>query len=112
MKGVGFVRETVAASAVLACIAVIAGIGLGHATIGIGLALGLLIGSFNGHLIVRMLRSGAPFVVSSLGRLALVSAVAILLAFILGASAWAVLIGVAGAQAVMVATAVRQGLRA
>ena len=112
MKGVGIVRETVAASVALAAIALIAGLVVGQTAVGAGLAAGLAVGAVNGHLILRQLGNDTPFVVSSLGRLALFSAVAVLAAYLLSASTWAVLIGVAGAQAVMVATAVRQGLRA
>jgi hypothetical protein len=43
--------------------------------------------------------------------MALLSALAILIAFALSASPVAVLLGVAAAQVVMVAVAVRQGLR-
>jgi hypothetical protein len=45
-------------------------------------------------------------------RLAALSAVAVGAALLLQTSAWTVLIGVGAAQLVMVATSVRQGLRA
>jgi hypothetical protein len=45
-------------------------------------------------------------------RLAAFSAVGLLLAGALGISAWPVMIGVAGAQLVMVGAGVRRGLRA
>jgi len=105
-------RETIAASAVLAGVAVIAFAAVGHLSIGIGLGAGLVIGSFNGHLVAVLLARETPFVMASVGRMAVVSAIAILASVILGATAWSVLIGVAVAQAVMVAAAVRQGLRA
>lgn len=105
-------RDTVAVSAVMAVLA-LAGAGtLGRLTVGIGLAAGLVVGSFNGHLVAALLGRETPFVAASLGRMALVSAVAILTALVLGAPAWSALIGVAAAQAVMVTAAVRQGLRA
>jgi hypothetical protein len=44
--------------------------------------------------------------------MAVVSALAILAAVLLGISPWAVLIGVGAAQLVMVAAGIRQGLRA
>lgn len=112
MKDVGIVRGTVAASAVLAAIALVAGLVFAEAPIGAGLAAGLVIGSLNGALIRRVVVHNAPFVVSSVIRLALISAVAILAAYLVGASTIALLLGVAAAQFVMVATAVRQGLRA
>ena len=105
-------RETAAASAVFAACAVLLAGALGHLSIGIGLGAGLLIGSFNGHLVAGLLQRQAPFVAASVARLALVSALAILVAMLLGSAAWSVLIGVGAAQAVMAGTAVRQGLRA
>jgi hypothetical protein len=84
----------------------------GHLSIGVGLGAGLVIGSFNGRLVAGTLEMGAPFVASSVLRMALVSATAILAALLLGIAAWAVLIGVGAAQLVMVAAGVRQGLRA
>jgi hypothetical protein len=108
----GILRTTVAASAVLAAIAAIAGLIVGRAEVGVGLAIGLVIGSFNGHALVALLDRHVPFVGASLVRMAIFSAGGIMLALIVGATPWAVLLGVAGAQMVMVAAAVRQGLRA
>ena len=112
MKGVGIVRATWAASVALASIAFLAGFVVSQRSIGLGLALGLVVGAANGELIQRVIDSRAPFVVSSVVRMAGVSAVAILLAILVGASPIAVLLGVAAAQLVMVGAAVRQGLRA
>ena len=112
MRDVGIVRETVAASALLAAVALGAGLLLGRAPIGVGLAAGLLIGSSNGELVRRVLEHRAPFVMSSVIRMATLSAAAILVASLVGASTIALLLGVAAAQLVMVAAAVRQGLRA
>jgi hypothetical protein len=112
VKGVGIVRATWAASVALASIAFLAGFVLGQWSIGLGLALGLVVGAANGELIQRVIDSRAPFVVSSVLRIAGVGAVAILLALLVGASPIAVLLGVAAAQFVMVGVAVRQGLRA
>jgi hypothetical protein len=105
-------RDTVTASAVLAAIAVLVAAVAGQISIGLGLGAGLLIGSLNGHAIALLLRREAPFVVASIVRLATFSAVAILAAILLGSAAWWVLIGVALAQFVMVAAAVRQGVAA
>jgi hypothetical protein len=112
VKGVGIVRETWAAAVALASIAFVAGFVVNQRSIGLGLALGLVVGAGNGELIQRVIDSRSPFVVSSVVRMALVSAVALLAAFLVGASPIAVLLGVAAAQLVMVAVAVRQGLRA
>lgn len=111
MKLGGVVRDTMVASAAIAAAAVpIAGVA-GHFSLGLGLGLGLVIGSFNGRLVAGTLDMGAPFVASSLVRMAVVSAIAILAAVLLGIAPWAVLIGVGAAQVVMVGASIRQGLR-
>ena len=110
MKG-AMLRETVIASAILALIApIIAGL-LGQISIGVGFAAGLLLGSANGYAIDALLGHSAPFLAASMLRLAGFSALGLLLAVALGISAWPVMIGVAGAQLVMVGAGVRQGLR-
>ena len=106
------VRETVVASAALAAVTVLIAGTAGYLSLGVGLGAGLLIGSFNGRLVAGTLEMGAAFVAMSLIRMAVVSAIAILAAVLLGISPWAVLIGVGAAQLVMVAAGVRQGLRA
>jgi hypothetical protein len=105
-------RDTVAVSTALAVLIVIASLIAGHLTIGIGLAAGLVIGSMNGHLLAALMARDMPFVAGSLTRMAIVSAVAVLAAFLLGSQAWAVLLGVGAAQLVMVGAGIRQGLRA
>ena len=112
MKVGGLLRETMIASALVAGIAIIAGLALGHLLVGIGLGAGLLLGSVNGHLVVGSLQRRLPFVAASVGRMMLISAGAILLAALVGSYAWSVLIGVAAAQLFLVAAAVRQGLQA
>jgi len=108
----GMVRETMIGSAAVAAVAVlIAGV-VGHLPIGVGIGTGLVIGSLNGRLVAGTLEMGAPFVASSVVRMAAVSAIAILAALLLGIAPWAVLIGVGAAQLVMVAAGIRQGLRA
>ena len=112
MKLGGMVRETVIGSAAVAAVAVlIAGV-VGHLPFGVGIGTGLVIGSLNGRLVAGTLEMGAPFVASSVVRMAAVSAIAILAALLLGIAQWAVLIGVGAAQLVMVAAGIRQGLRA
>ncbi len=112
MKLGGLLRETVVSSAVVATITVfIAGV-TGHLSLGVGLGAGLVIGSFNGRLVAGTLEMGTPFVASSVVRMAIVSAVAILAAVLLGIAVWSVLVGVGAAQLIMVAASVRQGLRA
>jgi hypothetical protein len=110
--GVGIVRATWAASVALASTAFLAGFVVNQRWTGLGLALGLVVGAANGELILRLIDSRAPFVVSSVVRMAGVSAAAIVAAIVVGASPIAVLLGVAAAQLVMAGAAVRQGLRA
>jgi len=105
-------RETVAASAVLGVAAILVGAIAGHSAVGLGSALGLVIGSSNGYLVIALLDRDSPVVFGSLVRLAALSAMAIGAALVFGSAPWSVLIGVAGAQVVMVAMSVRQGLRA
>jgi hypothetical protein len=110
VKGVGIVRATWAASVALASMAFLAGFVFYQRSVGLGIALGLVVGAANGELIQRVIDSRAPFVVASVARLTGVSAAAILLAFLVGASPIAVLLGVAAAQLVMVGVAMRHGL--
>ncbi|HZQ50096.1 MAG TPA: hypothetical protein VFB69_07280 [Candidatus Dormibacteraeota bacterium] len=112
MKGVGIVRATWTACVAIASVAFLAGFVAGQRPIGLGLALGLIVGAGNGELLQRVIDSRAPFAISSVIRMASVSAVAILVALIVGASPIAVLLGVAAAQLVMVGASVREGLRA
>jgi len=108
----GILKETVAASAAAAVVAILAGAALGHFSTGAGLGAGLLIGSLNGHALAALMARGAPFVASTIVRLAAFSAVAIAVAILLRSDTWAVLIGVAAAQGVLVAASIRRGLRA
>ena len=112
MRFGGMLRETVAACAVIAALSIIAGLLMGRLPLGAGLAAGLLLGSLNGRALAALLVRGAPLVASTVLRLAAFSAAAIGIAFLLRSDAWAVLLGVGAAQAVMVAASVRQGLRA
>jgi len=105
-------RETVAASVILAAVAVSVGLLAGRPTVGLGLAAGLVIGSFNGHAVAALLDRHLPFVGASVVRLAALSSGAIAVALVAGAPPWAGLLGVAAAQVVMVVAAVRRGLRA
>jgi hypothetical protein len=105
-------RETVIASAVIALVATtIAGL-LGQISIGIGIAAGLILGSANAYAIDALLGRGAPFLAGSVLRLATLSTLALLVAMAFGIAAWPVVIGVAGAQLVMVGAGVKQGMRA
>ena len=111
MNGVRIVRGTLAAAAVLAVIALLTGVVIGRVDIGLGLAAGLVVGSLNGELVRRVVMNRSHFVVSSLIRLALLSAIAIIFASLVHASVVALLLGVGVAQFLMVAVAAREGLR-
>ena len=105
-------RETVVVSAILALAATNVAGAFGQISIGVGLAVGLLLGSANGYAIDALLGHAAPFLAGSMLRLATLSALGLLVAVALGTSAWPIMLGVAGAQLVMVGAGVRQGLRA
>jgi hypothetical protein len=102
----------VVASAILAAAAAaMAGLS-GHLSLGLGLACGLLIGSANGYAIIALLGQASSFFAGSMLRLATLTSLALLLALVFGLSAWPIILGVAGAQLVMVGAGVRHGLRA
>ena len=105
-------RESVLPFAVLALSCAPVRALLGQAVRGICFGAGLMLGSANGFAIEALLGRGTPFVAASMLRLVTLGARGLLLAVILGISAWPVMIGVAGAQLVMVGAGVRQGLRA
>ena len=80
---------------------------------GLALAAGLVIGSFNGWLAERSLTMDVAFRATSLGRLAVLSVVALGVGALLGLqNIPLVLIGVAAAQLVLVAFAVSSALEA
>ena len=112
MRFGGILRETVVACAAAAAIATVAGAIMGQLSIGVGLGAGLLVGAVNGYAVAGVLDRGIPFVAGTIIRILFFSAAAIVIAFLLQSEAWAVLIGVAAAQAVMVVASIRQGLRA
>ena len=112
MRSGGILKDTVVASAAAAAVAIVAGIVLGQLSTGAGLAAGLLIGSLNGHALAALMSRGAPFVASTIVRLAAISAVAIAVAILLRSEIWAVLLGVGAAQGILVAASIRRGLRA
>jgi O-antigen/teichoic acid export membrane protein len=105
-------KVTVVACAALAAGAVVGSAFTGHLGFGIGLATGLLLGSFNGYAIRELLTRGAPFRVASLVRLVAFSGLVLVAAVAFGPQAWTVPLGIGLAQLVMVAAGVRQGLRA
>ncbi|HSP09733.1 MAG TPA: hypothetical protein VLU92_09085 [Candidatus Dormibacteraeota bacterium] len=112
MMSGSLLKVTVTVCAVLAAAVAVAAALLGHASAGMGVAAGLLLGSLNGYLIQSLLGRGTPFVAGSLLRLVMFSAVALLAALLLRGEGWSVPLGIGVAQLVMVGAGVRQGLRA
>jgi hypothetical protein len=84
----------------------------GHASVGMGLAIGVLIGSFNGFTLQAVVDRRAPILATSIVRLAMFSVLSIAAARLIGGSIWSVVLGVGLAQLVMVAVGARRGLRA
>lgn len=105
-------RETVIASAILGALVIAIAAAFGYLSVGLGVGIGLVLGSTNGYAIAGLLGQAAPFVAGSLLRLATFTGLGLLLALVLGVSAWPVMLGVGAAQLVMVVAGVRQGLRA
>ncbi|MHB8611840.1 MAG: hypothetical protein ACYDAL_05355 [Candidatus Dormibacteraceae bacterium] len=112
MRSGGMLKVTMVGCAVLAAAAVVGSALTGHLGFGVGLATGLVLGSFNGYVIQGMLARRAPFRLASLMRLVAFSALVLVAALIFGPQAWTVPLGIGLAQLVMVAAGVRQGLRA
>ena len=112
MRFGGILRETVAACAAGAAIASLAGALLGQFSTGLGVGAGLLVGALNGYAVAGVLERGIPFVAGAVMRMVTFSAIAILAALLLRVEPWAVLLGVAAAQFVLTALAVRRGLLA
>jgi hypothetical protein len=107
----GVPGDTLAASVALGLAVTLVAAASGHTAAGLGIAIGLLIGSANGYLIMALLDRNSSFLIASLMRLASLTAVAVGAALVLQSSAWTVLLGVAAAQFVMVVAGVRRGLR-
>lgn len=103
--------------AVIGCLAaaVVAFVALavaGEVRAGAAVALGLALGSVNGLLAQRAVDAGVSVRMSSLPRLALLTIAAIGAGLLIGLSyAWLVILGVAGAQLVLVAVAARSLLK-
>jgi hypothetical protein len=111
MTSGGVLRQTV-----LACVAISVAIAAvasasGHAAIGLGVAVGLILGSANGYLIQGLLNRGAPFMAASLLRILFFSSLVLIAALTMRGSAWTVALGIGLAQLVMVVAGVRSGLR-
>jgi len=108
----GVLKMTTIGCAVLAAATVVASTLSGHTGFGAGLAAGLLLGSLNGYVIQELLVRRTPFRTASLVRLVAFSSLVLIAVVLFGTQAWTVPLGIGLAQLVMVAAAVRQGLRA
>ena len=93
-------RITAAVCTAGALVAMAAGLGAGHWRAGAGVALGLLVGAANGFLARRALGIEAGFGFTAMGRLAILSAIGLGLAYVP-----LVLLGIAGAQLVLAVVA-------
>jgi hypothetical protein len=107
----GVPGDTLVGSVALGLAVILVAAVFGHASAGLGIALGLVIGSANGYLIAALLDRNSSFLFASLMRLATLTALGVGGAMLLRSSAWAVFLGVGVAQLVMVAASVRRGLR-
>jgi hypothetical protein len=105
-------QETLITSLVLAGAAFACAYLAGQMLIGAGVAVGLVVGSFNGFIIKAALDRRAPMLITSVFRLALFTLLGLSAARLLGGSIWPVVAGIAAAQLVMVGVGVRQGRRA
>ena len=106
-------RTVVAACWGGALVAVVATAVAGVPRAGLALAAGLVIGSLNGHLAVRALASEVSFRVSSMGRLAMLTAAALGAGFLLGTDVvWLALAGVALTSLVLAGAGLREALAA
>jgi len=111
LRSRGVPGDTLAGSVALGLAVILVATASGHASAGLGVALGLVIGSANGYLIVALLDRSSSFLSASLMRLAFLTALGVGGALLLQSSAWEVVLGMGAAQLVMVAAGVRRGLR-
>jgi hypothetical protein len=113
LRGSSPLTATAAACLAGALIASAAGLALGSWRAGLAIALGLLVGATNGFLARRALGVEAGFGFTSMGRLALLSAVGVGLGVLLGLPLVPlVLVGIAAAQLVLAVVASVVAVRA
>jgi len=107
----GLLRKTVIGCGILAVGVGVAVALAGHVVVGAGLAVGIMLGSLNGYLIQGLLARRAPFAAASLLRIVLFSSIVLIVALSVREAAWALALGIALAQFVMVAVGARAGMR-
>jgi hypothetical protein len=105
-RGAKGVSRVLVLPATVVVVALAIGASVGHTQIALLLGVGVVLGTVNGLLVeqatAKMLPSDDPdrkaIVKSSLGRLGLVSGVALLIAFLTRPNGWVLLLGLAGYQ--------------
>lgn len=112
MKAGDVQRETLIACFLLAGFAVFAGEVTNQLLPGMTVAAGLLLGSVNAFVFPAMFERGATGMVAALMRLGVFTSIAVVVAFVMAAPMWAIALGIAAAQMIMVVVGVRRGLRA
>lgn len=105
------IRNTVAASAVVAASVMTFGFATGQLKHALALAIGLLVGSANGLLVQRSVALGVGFTALSLVRLMVLTGLGLGIGLLIGVSqVWLVVGGIAVAQLVLAGFAVREAL--
>jgi hypothetical protein len=80
----------------------------GHPRIGVALASGFVLGSFTGVLALLSLKSGLPFRMASMTRLAVQSVLAVGIGYLLGTDViWVPALGLVGSNIILAVVAVR-----
>lgn len=105
-RGAPGVWRVLVLPAVVVVVSVALGASVGHVQIGLLLATGVVLGTVNGLLVEQATAKMAPnddpdrkeVVKGSLGRLGMISAVALLIAFLARPNGWVLLVGLAGYQ--------------
>jgi hypothetical protein len=116
-KGVSARPAHVVRSAAVACAVAAVGCALvatvlGHAALGLGLAVGLAAGAGNGYAADRLLLVGVPFLATSMLRIIILTLVALVAGLAFGFSrAWPVVAGIAAAQLILALSAVAEAVR-
>jgi hypothetical protein len=86
---------------------------IGQPRFGFALAAGLVVGAFSGVLALRTLHSGLPFRMASMARLAIQSALALGVGYMLGLDViWVPVLGLVASHVILGAVAVRGTLTA
>jgi hypothetical protein len=116
-KGVSARPAHVVRSAAVACAMAAVGCGivatiLGHAALGLGLAVGLAAGAGNGYAIDRLFLVGVPVIATSMLRIIVLTLVALVAGLVFGFShAIPVVAGIAAAQLILALSAVAEAVR-